>query len=111
MFLFLALRRLCRVDDGRWRVGKAEQTKNNKTELLLRNDHQIGTAGRLNPKDLIRSLRELDNKWCGHGAEWMLVRQDESEREREKTYNTQQHNTKKGWIDVRACVCVCWLSF
>lgn len=32
---------------------------------------RIGTAGRQN-RDIIRSLRELDNKWCGHGAQWMF---------------------------------------
>lgn len=24
-------------------------------------------------QDTIRSLREHDNEWCGHGAEWTLV--------------------------------------
>ena len=81
-----------RSDDGRT-LGGMNKQRTLKKKKLLRND-QIGTAGRLNPKDLIRSLRELDNKWCGHGAEWMFVGSFDKRRERERE--------KEG----NGCVCV-----
>lgn len=35
--------------------------------------NQIGKKGSKATADVIRSLRELENKWCGHGAEWMFL--------------------------------------
>ena len=51
---------------------------------------KIGTAGR-QPKIIIRSLCELDNKWCGHGAPCRTDGMDVRSRPREQ---------KKTWLRV-----------